>query len=61
MSLIANLTNITLTANLNVTDDSEHIDINKKYYLNIIVPILWSLIIIFGILGRNKVETDKIS
>lgn len=35
--------------------DGEEVDINKKYYLNIIVPILWSLIIIFGVLGNGLI------
>ena len=27
-------------------------DINERYNLHVIVPVLWSLIIVFGILGN---------
>ena len=32
---------------------SDNIDINDKYHLNIIVPIIWSFIIFFGIFGNK--------
>ena len=39
-------------------DDStfinDQVDINVKYNLYVIVPIVWSIIILLGILGINK-------
>jgi hypothetical protein len=35
------------------SNNSDYEDINQKYNLHIIVPILWSLIIIFGIIGKE--------
>lgn len=32
------------------------VDINERYYLNVIVPVVWSMIIFLGILGKqNKI------
>ena len=31
---------------------NEKIDLNAKYNLHLIIPIVWSLIIIFGFLGK---------
>lgn len=31
-------------------------DINQRYNLHIIVPVLWSLIIIFGIIGNEALN-----
>ena len=41
------------THNLTIVSGDDDMDINRKYHLHIIVPILWSLIIIFGILGSS--------
>lgn len=54
---ISNLNELLLSYNYNTTDNSYYdfnntnIDINLKYNLHIIVPILWSLIICIGVLG----------
>lgn len=42
--MLANFTN-------DLLESDEQIDINIKYRLNIIVPIIWSLIIIIGVIG----------
>ena len=41
-----------------ISDDGE--DINERYNLHIIVPVLWSLIIVFGILGKLKLFVSNI-
>lgn len=35
-------------------DSSNSEDVNVKYKLNIIVPIVWSLIVFFGIIGKKR-------
>lgn len=41
-----------------ISDGDE--DINERYNLHIIVPVLWSLIIVFGILGILKLFVSNI-
>jgi len=38
---------------LSSDSDEDHEDINLKYNLNIIVPIIWSLIILMGVVGNT--------
>jgi hypothetical protein len=40
-----------ITNELLVLESEEQLDINEKYKLNIIVPIIWSLIIFIGVIG----------
>jgi hypothetical protein len=57
-----NLNTFFTISNLSYLDNeeafsNENIDINDKYHLNIIVPIIWSFIIFFGIFGKNQRST----
>ena len=51
-SMNSSKTFIGLPEEENLTYDN--VDINDKYHLNVIVPFVWSFIIVFGILGKNK-------
>ena len=41
---------------LSSDSDEDYEDINVKYNLNIIVPIIWSLIILMGVVGNSTVK-----
>lgn len=40
------------SVNHTLVDGSNDVDLNEKYFLHIIVPILWSIIVLFGIIGK---------
>ena len=43
------------SVNHTLVDGSNEVDLNEKYFLHIIVPILWSIIVLFGIIGNGLV------
>jgi len=52
MNIIELKKNMTTTSEYSESIIYTDVDINERYNLHVIVPVLWSLIIVFGILGK---------
>ena len=52
MNIIELKKNMTTTSEFSESIIYTDEDINERYNLHVIVPVLWSLIIVFGILGK---------